>query len=221
MTTRPMHFLRLLLIFSLVTLALLGADPGAAQVASQKKQVTAVKKAKPKPKPKPVARTPDATANSRLELRTQANQMAAGIMAAEAALAPDELAIAERVHTGVMPCELGAFIRIEGDPGMPGYFNMTGKNFRYRMVPVVTSTGAIRLEDREAGTVWLQLANKSMLMNQKVGRRMADECMSPAQVSHAHHMKMNPTQGLLDGDSASSSLAPEATRSAQSPRSVP
>jgi hypothetical protein len=217
MTTRPMHFLRLLLIFSLATLALLGAGPGAAQGASQKKQVTAVKKAKPKP----VARTPVATANSRLELRTQASQMAAGIMAAEAALASDELAIAERVHTGVMPCELGAFIRIEGDPGMPGYFNMTGKNFRYRMVPVVTSTGAIRLEDREAGTVWLQLANKSMLMNQKVGRRMADECMSPAQVSHAHHMKMNPTQGLLDGDSASSSLAPEATRSAQSPRSVP
>lgn len=195
-------------------ISLLAASPGAAQNAATHPQPAAAKK--PAPSRSPSAAPP----NSRLELRTQANQMAAGIKAAEAALAPDELAIAERVHTGVMPCELGAFIKLESDPAMPGYFNMTGKNFRYRMMPVVTSTGAIRLEDREAGTVWLQLANKSMLMNQKVGRRMADECMSPAQTSHAHHMKMNPTRGLLDGDGASSP-ASEADRSAQPPRSAP
>lgn len=212
--------LRLMSIWLLSSLALLGAKPSEAQDASTKRQATAVKKDKPAPSAqKSAPRATGSPANSRLELRTQANQMAAGIMAAEAALAPDELAIAERVHTGVMPCELGAFIKLEGDPGMPGYFNMTGKNFRYRMVPVVTSTGAIRLEDRGAGTVWLQLANKSMLMNQKVGRRMADECMSPAQASHAHHMKMNPTRGLLDGNSASSP-APDAT-SAPPSRSTP
>lgn len=187
----------------LASLALLSVTPLAAQNASKQGQASTVKKSAP------AVRAPAAT--SRLELRTQANQMAAGIMAAEAALAPDELAIAERVHTGVMPCELGAFIKLEGDPGMPGYFNMTGKNFRYRMVPVVTSTGAIRLEDREAGTVWLQLANKSMLMNQKVGRRMADECMSPAQASHAHHMKMNPSRSLLDGDNAGPGSPPRST----------
>lgn len=189
-----------LLTLSLVSLALLSAKPSEAQDANTKRQATAVKKEKAAP----AARRSDAPANSRLELRTQANQMAAGIMAAEAALNSEELAIAERVHTGLMPCELGAFVKLEGDPGMPGYFNMTGKNFRYRMVPVTTVTGAIRLEDRAAGTVWLQLANKSMLMNQKLGRRMADECMSPDQASHAHHMKMNPTPGLLDIDRASS-----------------
>ncbi len=154
-------------------------------------------------------RAPAKPASSRVELRSKANQMAAGVAAAEAALAPEELAIAEHVHTGVMPCEMGAFVKLEGDPGMPGYFNMTGKNFRFRMVPVVSSTGAVRLEDRQAGAVWLQLANKSMLMNQKVGRRMADECMSPAQLNHAHHMKMNPSRGLLDG--AEGAPAPEAT----------
>lgn len=216
MNTCRMPSLRLLSIMLLASLALLGAKPASAQVASSKQQATAPKKDKPASAPQRAG----PSTNSRLELRTQANQMAAGIMAAEAALAPDELAIAERVHIGVMPCELGAFIKLELDPGMPGYFNVTGKNFRYRMVPVVTSTGAIRLEDREAGTVWLQLANKSMLMNQKFGRRMADECMSPAQVSQAQHMKMNPSRGLLDGD-AVGSPAPEVNRSAQSLRPAP
>ena len=63
---------------------------------------------------------------------------------------------------------------------MPGYFNLKGKGYSYRMHPVVTSTGAIRLEDQhDGGAVWLQLANKSMLMDQKAGKRLADECIEP------------------------------------------
>ncbi len=160
---------------------------------------------------------------SRAELKSQANQMAAGINAAEAAMPPAELAIAERVHTGVMPCELGAMITLESDPAMPGYFNMSGKNFRYRMHPVLSSTGAIRLEDRQAGGVWLQLSNKSMLMNQKVGRRMADDCMSPAQASHAMHLKDNPSPSLLDIDGPAAATAPAAAtpRKARPARPAP
>jgi len=135
---------------------------------------------------------------SRTEIRSTATQMAAGIAAAEAALEPAELAIAERVHTGVMPCELGASVTLSSDPQSPGYFNMHGKNFRYRMIPVSTATGAIRLEDRHAGAVWLQLPNKSMLMNQKAGQRMADGCTSPAQVTVAQAMKDLPPPDLLD-----------------------
>ena len=135
---------------------------------------------------------------SRVEIRSTASQMAAGIAAAEAALGPAALAIAEQVHTGVLPCELGAFVTVASDPRAPGYFNMHGRNFRYRMVPVVTSTGAVRLEDHKAGAVWLQLANKSMLMNQKAGKRVADECKSPAQLTVAQAMKEQAPPGLLD-----------------------
>ncbi len=135
---------------------------------------------------------------SRVEIRSTANQMAAGITAAEVALEPIELAIAQQVHTGVLRCELGASVTLTHDPLSPGYFNVHGKNFRYRMFPVVTTTGAIRLEDRQAGAVWLQLSNKSMLMNQKAGQRMADECMSPAQLTVAQAMKDRPARGLLD-----------------------
>ena len=113
-------------------------------------------------------------------------------------MGPDELAIAERVHQGRMPCELGASVRLEADASQPGYFHVHGKGFRYRMHPVSTSTGAIRLEDSKAGAVWLQLANKSMLMDQNKGRRMADECANPEQMAFAEGMKTNPPPVLFD-----------------------
>lgn len=113
-------------------------------------------------------------------------------------MGPEEMAIAERVHQGHLPCELGATVRLEADGAQPGYFFLHGKGFRYRMHPVVTSTGAIRLEDRKAGAVWLQLANKSMLMDQKKGRRVADECASGEQLAYAETMKTNPPPSLID-----------------------
>lgn len=135
---------------------------------------------------------------SHTNLKSAAKNMAAGIEAAEAALTPAELAIAERVQVGHLPCELGASVTLVQDAKAPGYFDMQGKNFKYRMFPVLTSTGAIRLEDQKAGAVWLQLANKSMLMNQKLGIRLADECMSPAQMVVAENLKLNPPPSILD-----------------------
>jgi hypothetical protein len=117
---------------------------------------------------------------------------------AEAHLGADELAIAERVHKGHLSCELGASVRVEADASRPGYFDLQGKGFRYRMHPVSTSTGAIRLEDKKAGAVWLQLANKSMLMDQNKGRRIADECANSEQVAFAQNMKNNPPPKLFD-----------------------
>jgi len=136
---------------------------------------------------------------SRTEVKSAANQAAAGIRAADVALTPDELAIADRIQTGRIQCELGASISVEADAKAPGYFNVLGKGFSYRMHPVVTSTGAIRLEDNhDGGAVWLQLANKSMLMDQKHGKRLADECSTPAQLAVAEALKTNPAPSLLD-----------------------
>ena len=120
-------------------------------------------------------------------------------------VAPQELSIAERVHVGHLPCELGASVRLTADANLPGYFNLQGKGYKYRMRPVTTSTGAIRLEDEKAGAVWLQLANKSMLMDQKKGRRLADECAHPDQVAVAKEMKINPPPALIDVSNGASS----------------
>jgi hypothetical protein len=109
-----------------------------------------------------------------------------------------ELAIAERVHQGKLPCELGAVVHLKADASAPGYFDIQLQKQKFRMFPVETSTGAIRLEDRKAGVVWLQLANKSMLMNQKLGKRLADACMSPEQTAMAERLLKNPPPSVLD-----------------------
>ena len=160
-------------------------------------QNAGAKTSKPAAKPAKQRQAAPANSVSRTEIRSTATQMAAGIAAAEAALEPAELAIADSVHTGVMPCEMGTSVTLASDPAAPGYFDMHGKNFRFRMVPVITVTGAIRLEDRQAGAVWLQLPNKSMLMNQKIGQRMADGCMSQSQLVVAQAMKDAPPPDLL------------------------
>ena len=116
----------------------------------------------------------------------------------EERLTLESIEIAQRVHVGQMPCELGASIHVARDAAAPGYFNLQGKGFRYRMKAVATTTGAIRLEDAKAGAVWLQLANKSMLMDQKKGRRLADECAHPDQLAFAQEMIKNPPPSLID-----------------------
>ncbi len=146
-------------------------------------QTPAVKKAAPAPKAKPKAEAKHAPAQPE---------------AAEAELGAAELAIAERVYVGLVPCELGNTVTLTPDPKLPGHFDMQIHKIKYRLVPVLTSTGAIRLEDTKAGAVWLQLANKSMLMNHKLGQRMADECMSPQQVVVAEQLKVNPARSLLE-----------------------
>jgi carbon monoxide dehydrogenase subunit G len=137
-------------------------------------------------------------ASSRTQLRSATGQVAAGIMAAEAALSPEELAIAERVHVGRIPCELGAYVTLTAEPARPGHFHVEGKGFKYFMAPVATTTGTVRLEDQKGGAVWLQIANKSMLMNQKLGQRLADECMSPQQTVVAEAIKKNPPVSVLE-----------------------
>jgi hypothetical protein len=175
-----------------------------AKPAAAKPSAKAVVKAEPKaksetaakPKAKAVAKAP--LSKSRIDLKSAAKNVAAGIEAAEAALTPAELAIAERIEVGTIPCELGNAVTLVADPKTPGYFDMTMNKIKYRMSPVATTTGAIRLEDQKNGAVWLQLANKSMLMNHKLGQRLADECMSPAQVIVAESIRKNPPPSVLE-----------------------
>ena len=172
------------------------AKPASKPVAKSAKATEKTADKAPAAKKSAVAKTEGTS--SRTQLKSAANQAAAGIIAAEAALTPEELAIAERVHTGRIPCELGAFVTVTAEPASPGHFHVEGKGFKYFMAPVATTTGTVRLEDQKGGAVWLQIANKSMLMNQKLGQRLADECMSPQQVVVAEAIKKNPPVSVLE-----------------------
>jgi hypothetical protein len=96
-----------------------------------------------------------------------------------------------------MVCEAST-VKIAPIPSAQGYFDVHMGKHHYLMAPVASQTGAIRLEDTAHGAVWIQLANKSMLMNQKVGRRMADDCQSPAQMVVAEAMAKMPPINILE-----------------------
>lgn len=112
------------------------------------------------------------------------------------------------VHVGDMPCELGQTVVLTADAAVPGHYNLRFGKFNYSVLAQATTTGAVRLEDKSAGIVWLQLANKSMLMNQKQGRRLADECKSPLQAQVALELLKNPRPSVLDEPAPSAVVKP-------------
>jgi hypothetical protein len=126
---------------------------------------------------------------------------AAAAVAAPAALSSEQLSIAQIVHTGNIKCELGQSITVTPDAKTQGAFDVSYAGRRYAVVPVPTKTGAVRLENAREGIVYMQLANKSMLLNEKQGRRMADECASPEQQAVAAQLKASNAPNVLEAPS--------------------
>ena len=91
-------------------------------------------------------------------------------------LSQGQLQVAAHVFTGTAQCEFKQQVSLTAIAGEPGHFRLAFKNAHYDMVPVETSTGAVRLEDARAGVVWLQIPAKSMLLNSRLGHRMLDDC---------------------------------------------
>lgn len=117
---------------------------------------------------------------------------------APVALSAEQLAVADKVVQGKIPCELATYVTISADARTAGRFVLEIGREKHWMDPVPTSTGAVRLEDAKSGAVWLQLANKSMLMNQKLGKRMADACMNADQLQVAQAMERSHVPNLLE-----------------------
>lgn len=117
-------------------------------------------------------------------------------------LTPEDLVAAKAVITGHIKCELGASVDIEADPKKEGFFNVSLGKQKFRMHPVNSRTGAVRLEDPRAEAMWLQLGNKSMLMSQKKGERLADQCQAAQQLVVEEEMKKNPPKSLFEGADA-------------------
>lgn len=157
---------------------------------------------------KPAAKATKAAAEKKPEIKKRAPIARSAAKAVEevtpidddpnVTLSEQDMEIAKRVYVGSIPCELGASVTITPNEKRPGFFLVSTKGAKFRMHPVESRTGAIRLEDPRAGAMWLQLGNKSMLMSQKQGQRLADECMSPAQVTMADELKKNPLPSILD-----------------------
>jgi len=99
----------------------------------------------------------------------------------EPELAPGQLDAARRVLIGAAACEFDQTVLLTAIDGRPGHFRLVFGKRSYTLVAQETTTGAVRLEDRKAGVVWLQIPAKSMLLNTKVGQRMVDSCVHDQQ----------------------------------------
>lgn len=122
--------------------------------------------AAPKPAAKPVAKVP-----------AKAAPAAAALPAATA----DQVQAAEMAHLGAYDCEFGQTVRVEHHPRHAGYVDVHHQKNVWTMKPVLSSTGALRLEDVRGRMLMLQVANKSMVMDVKLGQRVLDGCLHEKQ----------------------------------------
>ena len=101
---------------------------------------------------------------------------------------PEQLAAAQRAEYGDYHCEFDQTLNVSANAKAPGYVDVKFKKATYVMKPVVSSTGAIRLEDVTGRTLMVQIATKSMLLDNKLGQRLVDNCQNADQVKAATAM---------------------------------
>jgi hypothetical protein len=132
---------------------------------------TAVAQTASSPAPKATAKKPAAKSAAK----------AAPAVAMPAAADKEQIEAADRVYYGVYECEFNQSLDIAASTKYPAYVEVKHLKADYLMKPVVSTTGAIRLEDIKGETLMVQIANKSMLLNTKTGHRVVDDCVSPKQ----------------------------------------
>ncbi len=95
--------------------------------------------------------------------------------------APDQVEAAELVFYGAYDCEFSQSVSITQSAKHSAYVDVKHGKRDWLMKPVLSSTGAIRLEDVRGETLMVQIAAKSMLLNVKTAQRIVDDCVSPKQ----------------------------------------
>lgn len=114
----------------------------------------------------------------------------------------EQIDAAERVYYGVYECEFNQKVDIRSSAKYPSYVDVHSGKSVYLMRPVLSSTGAIRLEDIKGEMLMVQIASKSMLMNVKTARREVDDCVSPAQRDLIEKMRLAKLQETADAAAA-------------------
>jgi len=117
----------------------------------------------------------------------------------------EQLAAAAMTHFGDYACEFDQSVNVHVTPNNDGYVDVRFKTQIWTMKPVLSSTGALRLEDVKGRMLMLQIANKSMLMDTQIGQRVLDGCIHEKQrLATAAAASQPAGEGLLQGGTAAS-----------------
>jgi hypothetical protein len=97
------------------------------------------------------------------------------------AASSEQLDAANVAHLGDYDCEFDQKVTLEPYSKAAGYIEMKQKTRAWVMKPVLSSTGALRLEDVKGRMLMIQIANKSMVMDTQIGQRLVDGCVHEKQ----------------------------------------
>ena len=123
-----------------------------------------------------------------------------------------QLAAAALTIFGDYACELGKSLRVMRSPKFDGYVDLQFDKQLFTLKPVLSHTGALRLEDVRARLLLVQIDVKSMLMDVKIGRRLVDDCVHETQSENRRQLAAAPAgPGLgIDSDKATADTAAQA-----------
>jgi hypothetical protein len=93
---------------------------------------------------------------------------------------PAQLVAASMAFVGNYNCEFKQVLMVAKSQ-VEGYVDVVFNNARYTMKPVLSNTGALRLEQVGGPMLLVQIPAKSMLMDTFKGKRVVDGCVHPEQ----------------------------------------
>jgi len=94
---------------------------------------------------------------------------------------PEQVEASEQVIYGHYECEFRQSIDVDPNGQHHGYVDVRHGKAHYVTRPVVSTTGAVRLEDVKGQILLVQIPTKSFLLDVKAGRRLVNDCTSPRQ----------------------------------------
>jgi hypothetical protein len=132
---------------------------------------------------------------------------------------PDQEKAAERVYYGAYECEFNQNVKILASNAHHFYVDVKHGKTTWLMKPVLSTTGAVRLEDAKGETLMVQVASKSLLLNVKTRRRIVDACISPRQRELLEAAKTSNPAEVTEGGAAlpTSGTSPPGADSASTP----
>ena len=172
-----------------VTAALCGLVMGNTAPAQSAAKPAAEASAKPAAKPAAKATTKPA--------RAPAKKTAPAPPPPLAKAEGEQLAAAAMTHFGDYACEFNQTLAVSNTPANDGYVDVRFNKQTWTMKPVLSSTGALRLEDVKGQMLMLQIANKSMLMDSKIGHRIVDACVHEKQLQAIAAAALRPAPDAL------------------------
>jgi hypothetical protein len=114
------------------------------------------------------------------------------------ALADDDQKVAaDLAYLGEYACEFNQTVKVAANTLSPGYIDVSHNKQTWVMKPVLSSTGAVRLEDVRGRMLMIQIANKSMVMDTKIGQRLVDGCQCEKQREFERALGGVSTEGSL------------------------